>query len=67
MCDNLAYFWQNFVAEKLVKNCLECVARENIRLENSYASAKLWLCAPKITKTRKLENYFPIIVNICAL
>ena len=28
--------------------------------------AKIRLSAPRITKTRKLQHYFPITVNICA-
>ena len=38
----------------------------NVRLNNSYIYTRIRLFAPKITKTRTLERYFPIIVNSCA-
>ena len=38
--------------------------RENLRLKNSCILAKTWLCAPKITRPKKLRHYFPIIINI---
>ena len=60
MWDNLAD-----ILQKPVKNWLLCVARENLRLENSDIYTKIWLSAPKITKTRKLKTCFPSIVSIC--
>ena len=66
MWDNLADILQKLAAKKPVKSWLLCVARENLRLKNSYIYAKIRLSAPKNTKTRKLQHYFPIIVNICA-
>ena len=66
MWDNLADILQKLAAKRPVKIWLLCVARVNLRLKNSYIYAKVQLSAPKITKTRKLQHYFPIIVNICA-
>ena len=40
------------------------LARENLRLKNSYILAKTWLSAPKIARPKKLQHYFPIIINI---
>ena len=65
MWDNLADILQKLAAKRPVKNWLLCVARVNLRLKNSYIYAKIWLPVPKITKTRKLQHYFPIVVNIC--
>ena len=60
MCDNLADILKKLAAKKPVKSRLLCVVRENPRLK---IYAKIWQAAPKITKTRKLQHYFPIIVN----
>ena len=65
MLDNLADILQKLAAKKPVKNWLLCVARENRKLKNSYIYTKIRLSAPKITKPRKLQHYFPIIANIC--
>ena len=40
------------------------LARENLKLKNSHILAKTWLSAPKITRPKKLQHYFPIIINI---
>ena len=64
----MRYFGRYFAnprCEKPVKNWLLCVARENLRLKNSDIYTKIWLSAPKITKTRKLKTCFPSIVSIC--
>ena len=64
----MRYFGRYFAnprCEKPVKNWLLCVARENLRLKNSDIYTKIWLSAPKITKTRKLKTRFPSIVSIC--
>ena len=64
----MRYFGRYFAnprCEKPVKNWLLCVARENLRLKNSDIYTKIWLSAPKITKTRKLKACFPSIVSIC--
>ena len=66
MWDNLADILQKLAAKKPVKSWLLCVTRENLRLKNSYIYTKIWLSAPKVTKTKKLQQYFPIIVNTCA-
>ena len=66
MWDNLAYTLQKLAAKKPVKSWLLCVARENLRLKNFYIYSKIGLSAAEITQTRKLQNYFPIIVNSCA-
>ena len=66
MWDNLEDILQKLTAKKPVKSWLPCVARENLRLKNSYIYRKIKLFAPKITKTRKPQHYFSIIVNICA-
>ena len=66
MWDNLADILQKLAAKKPVKSRLLCVARKNLRLKNSYICTKIWLSAPKVTGTRKLQHKFPIIVNICA-
>ena len=61
------YFGRYFTkprCEKPVKKWLLCVARENIRLKNCDIFTKIWLSAPKITKTRKLKTCFPSIVSI---
>ena len=65
MWENLADILQKLAAKKPVKSWLLCVAKKNLRLKNSYICTKIWLSAPKITKTRKLQQYFFIIVNIC--
>ena len=65
MWDNLADILQKLAAKKPVKSWLLCVTRENLRLKNSYIYTKIWLSAPKVTKTKKLQQYFPIIVNTC--
>ena len=68
MCPDVRYFGRYFAnprCEKPVKNWLLCVARENLRLKNSDIYTKIWLSAPKITKTRKLKTCFPSIVSIC--
>ena len=36
------------------------------KVEKLYIHAKIRLSAARITKTRKLQQYFPTIVNICA-
>ena len=64
----MRYFGRYFAnprCEKPVKNWLLCVARENLRLKNSDIYTKVWLSAPKITKTRKLKTCFPSVVSIC--
>ena len=66
MWNNLADILQKLAAKRPVKNWLLCVVRVNLRLKNSYIYAKILLSVPKITKTRKLQHYFPIIDNICA-
>ena len=66
MWDNLADILQKLAAKKPVKSRLLYVARENLRLKNSFIYTKIRLSEPRITKTRKLQHYFPIIVNICA-
>ena len=43
MRDNLAAILQTPRCEKPVKNWLLCVARENLRLKNSYIYTKIWL------------------------
>ena len=48
------------ILQKLVENVLLCVARENLRLKNSFIYTKKWLSASKITKTRKLQHIFSI-------
>ena len=40
------------------------LARENLKLKNSYILAKTWLSAPKITRLKKLQHCFPIIISI---
>ena len=65
MWDNLADILQNLAAKKPVKNWLLCVAKENLRLKDFNIYTKIWLSAPKITKTRKLKTCFPSIVSIC--
>ena len=35
----------------------------DVMLKNSDIYTKIWLSAPKITKTRKLKTYFPGIVS----
>ena len=65
MWDNLADILQKLAAKKPIKSWLLWVARENLRLKNSFIYTKICLSTPKITKTRKLQ-YFPIIVNMCA-
>ena len=66
MWDNLADILQKLAAKRPAKNWLLCVARVNLKLKNSYIYAKISLSVPKITKTRKLQRHFPIIINICA-
>ena len=65
--------WDNFanILRKLGEKSLSKIgcfvllfARENLRLKNSYILAKTWLSASKITRPRKLQHYFPIIINI---
>ena len=63
---NLADILQNLAAKKPVKSWLLCVAMGNLRFKNSYICTEIRLSAPKITKTRKLQHYFPVMVNICA-
>ena len=48
------------ILQKLVEDLLLCVARENLRLKNSFVYTKKWLSASKITKTRKLQHIFSI-------
>ena len=65
---SVRYFGRYFAnprCEKPVKSWLLCVARENLSLKNSDIYTQIWLSAPKITKTRKLETCFPSIVSIC--
>ena len=65
--------WDNFanILRKLGEKSLPKIgcyvlllARENLRLKNSYILAKTWLSAPKITRPNKLQHYFSIIINI---
>ena len=65
--------WENFanILRKLGEKSLLKIgcyvlllAGENLRLKNSYILAKTWLSAPKITRPKKLQHYFPIIINI---
>ena len=65
--------WDNFanILRKLGEKALSKVgchvlllARENLKLKNSHILAKTWLSAPKITRPKKLQHYFPIIINI---
>ena len=67
------WMWDNFanILRKLVEKSLSKIscyvlllARENLKLKNSYILAKTWLSAPKITRPKKLQHYFPIIINI---
>ena len=62
---NFGRYFANPRCKKPVKNWLLCVARESLRLKNSDIYTKIWLPAPKITKTRKLKTCFPAIVSIC--
>ncbi len=50
--------WQTIyiLCKKPVKNWLLCVARENLRLKNSYICTKIWLPATQITRTRKQQH-----------
>ena len=57
--------WQIFCKNSLRKSWSKAGCYALSRLKNSYICTKIWLSAPKITKTRKLQHYFPIIVNIC--
>ena len=67
------WMWDNFanILRKLGEKSLSKIscnvlllARENLKLKNSYILAKTWLSATKITRPKKLQHYFPIIINI---
>ena len=66
MWDNFANILRKLGEKSLLK--IVCfvllLARKNLRLKNSYILAKTWLSAPKITRPKKLQHYFPIIINI---
>ena len=66
MWDNFAHILRKLGEKSLLKiGCyVLMLARENLRLKNSYILAKTWLSAPKITRPKKLQDYFPIIINI---
>ena len=59
--------WDNFanILRKLGEKSLSKIgcyllllARENLRLKNSYILARTWLSAPKITRPKKLQHCF---------
>ena len=66
MWDNFANILRKFGEKSLSK--ISCyvllLARENLKLKNSYILAKTWLSAPKITRPKKLQHCFPIIISI---
>ena len=66
MWDNFANILRKLGEKSLSKIgcCVLLLARENLRLKNSYILAKTWLSAPKITRPNKLQHYFSIIINI---
>ena len=66
MWDNFANILRKLGEKSLSKIgcCVLLLARENLRLKNSYILAKTWLSAPKITRPNKLQHYFCIIINI---
>ena len=57
--------WQIFCKNSLRKSRSKAGCYALSSLKNSHICTKIWLSAPKIAKTRKLQHYFPIIVNIC--
>ena len=59
MWDNIANILQK-LGEKPVKMLcyVLLLARENLRLKNSYILVKTWLSAPKITRPKKLQHCF---------
>ena len=66
MWDNFANILRKVGEKSLLKIgcCVLLLARENLRLKNSYVLAKAWLFALKITRPRKVQHYSPIIINI---
>ena len=65
MWDNFANILRKLAEKSLVENwllCLECYV--SIKVEKLLYSRKNRLSATKITRPKKLQHYFPIIINI---
>ena len=62
MWDNFASILQKLGEKSLLKiGCyVLLLARENLRLKNSYILAKTWLSAPKITRPESYNIIFPL-------
>ena len=70
MCNRCGIILQIF-CENLVKKALSKIgcyvlllARQNLKLKKLLYSRENWLSATKITRPKKLQHYFPIIINI---
>ena len=67
MWDNFANILRKLGEKSLSKiGCyvLLLATKRKLKLKISYILAKTWLSAPKITRPKKLQHCFPIIVSI---